>query len=203
MTRPGRRVRAKTETSWTGWPYLILMLVCFLCGVLIGFALAYFGGSSEALRSYLQDYLRLAARGNLELSFFSVFWDCIRWPLLVIVFGFTALGVLAIPALLLVRGFLLAYTATCFSVLLGRSGFAASAILLAVAGFLVLPVLLVLGCEGMRTACSRLPGGVNSVDRRCRPEIILPGAGISLVAAALQWTVVPLILSAVCSRLFI
>lgn len=203
MKRPGRRVRSTAEATWTGWTYLVLLLVCFLFGALIGFALAYFGESGEALRSYLQDYLNSAAQGTLNLSFFSVFWDCVRWPFLVVVFAFTALGVIAIPAFLLVRGFLLAYAVTCFAVLLGRPGLAAAAVLLASAIFLVLPVLLVLGCEGLRSSCARLPGGTNNLERRFRAEIILPGIGVSLVAAALQWTVIPLIFSAICTRYFI
>lgn len=191
------------ESTWTGWPYLLLLLICFLSGALVGFAMAYFGEHSDDLGAYLQDYLSLAARGDLDLSFISVFWDCIRWPVFVIAFGFTALGVLAIPAVLLVRGFLLSYTATCFAVLLGWSGLAAAAVLLAAAVFLVLPVLLILGCEGLRASCARLPGALNGGERRFRPEIVLPGAGLSVVAAALQWTVVPLVFSAVCARLII
>lgn len=203
MTRLGRELRKGNEPAWTGWPHLILLLICFLSGSLIGFALAYFGESSSELRGYLQDYLALAAQGNLEQSFFAVFWDCLRWPAFVIFLGFTALGVLAIPALLLIRGFLLAYTTTCFAVLLGRNGLAVAAVLLAVSAFLVLPVLLVLGCESLRTACARLPGAPGGGDRRLRPEIVLPGAGLSLVAAALQWTVIPLLFSMVCTRYFI
>lgn len=190
-------------SAWSGWPCLILLLICFLSGALIGFALAYFGTSSDELRSYLQDYLGVAAQGNLDFSFFSVLWDCVRWPVLVIAFSFTALGVIAIPAILLARGFLLAYTAACFAVLLGRNGLTAAAVLLAPAALIVLPVLLVLGCEGFRTACARLPGTPGGRECRCRPEIVLPGAGVSLIAAALQWTVVPMIFAAVCARYFI
>ncbi len=202
MDRIGRRASAGKETVWTGWPYLILLLVCFVAGALVGFCFAYFRDASEDLRIYLQDYLDLAARGEMKLSFFSVFWDCLRWPAAVIVLGFTAIGVLAIPALLLIRGFLLTYAATCFALLLGRGGLAAAATLLLIDVFLILPILLILGCEGLRTSFARLPGTSNSVERKYRLEVALPGAGISLVAAALQWTVIPMLFSLLCMRYF-
>lgn len=181
---------------------MIVLLSCFLLGTLAGFIFAFIGEPSAELYSYLNDYFELAAQGNLELSFLSVAWDCIRWPLAVVVFGFTALGVGVIPAMFLVRGFLLSYTATLLGVLFGKDGAAVAAVLFAVTVLLVIPTLFVVGCESFRASLARLPKAAVPADGRWRPEILLPGIGVLAIAVALQWTVTPMMLSAVCARLF-
>ena len=187
---------------WPGWPYLIVLLVCFIVGALGGFFLAFLNESSLNLKGYISDYFDLAAQGELGTTLFSVLWDCIRWPLAIVLFGFTSVGVIAIPVLMTVRGFLLSYSAASFGVLLGKNGVAAAGVLFAVTAVLVLPVLFMLGCEALRSACMRLPGAVGSAEKHCRLEILLPGAGVLFIAAALQWTIMPKLLSAVCFRLF-
>lgn len=195
-------MRAPENTVWDGWPYLVVLLICFFVGVLGGLLLAVLGKPSAELRSYLNDYFDLAAHGELTVSFLSLLWDCFRWPLAVAAFALTSLGVGVIPALLLIRGLFLSYATASFSVLLGAEGTAAAAALFGVTALLELPALFLIGSECFRTACKRLSGSVPDADGRLRLAVLLPGIGILILAVALQWTVTPALLSAVCARLF-
>lgn len=180
---------------------MILLLVCFGLGALGGFLFAVMGEPSAELRSYLREYFDLAAHGGLDISLLSVLWDFFRWPLAVVAFAFTSLGVGVIPALLLIRGFLLSYSAASFGVLLGTEGAAAAAAVFGVTALLGVPSLFVFGCESLRSAFLCLPGSPGSRGQ-LRPTVLLPGIGALAVAAALQWTVTPALMSAVCARFF-
>ena len=202
MMRLERRTKKALFSNWSGWPYLIVLLISFFAGALAGYFFAFLCEPSVLLRSYLMDYFDLAAQGGLHISFLSVVWDCVRWPLLAAVFAFTIVGVLAVPVVFACRGFLLSYTVSNFSLLFGYEGFAASAVLFSVTVLLLLPILFVIGCESFRMACMRIPGAVVSSDKKIRIELLLPGIGATAIAVALQWTILPMLLSAVCERLF-
>ena len=111
------------------------------------------------------------------------------------VLSFLGLGIVALPLLLLVRGFVLTYTAACFAAAFGLGGAVAAAAVLSSAALLGIPALLMLSCEGFRVLASRFLGSVK-VEHRYRAEVFLPGIGLALVAAAVQWAVVPALLSA-------
>ena len=202
MKSIGKRTLRDRDLLWRGWPYLFVLLIVFAIGALFGFILAFLSEPSTELKSYLTNHFDVAAKSEFGLSFFSVLWDCIRWPLLVFVFRFTAAGIVVIPAIFLVRGFLLSYTAACFGVLLGNVGVIAAAVLFAVTVLLILPILFVIGCECFCGACARLPGLSSAGESRLRAEVFLPSFGVLAIAVSLQWTVVPILLSAVCARLF-
>lgn len=197
-----KRIQLTQDSMWMGWPYLTVLLLSFLLGALGGFFLAISGDFSNELRGYLMDYFQFTAQGSVEVSFVSVVWDCIRWPLAVLAFSFTALGAVAIPLLIFTRGFLLSYAAASICAILGRDGSVAALVLFWSTVLLVLPALFVISCECLRSACSRLPGAAASAGKWCRPEVLLPTVGVLAIAVALQWTLTPGILSAVCIRLF-
>lgn len=202
MKEFGKRILGGQSPAWRGWPYLLTLLISFSAGALGGFLLAFLGEPSAELGNYLVDYFTLAVERELDFSFISVCWDCVRWPLLVVLFGFTSLGVVVIPAAFLVRGFLLSYTVACFGILLGNKGVAAAAVLFSVTVLLILPILFVVGCENLRTSCMRLSGSPSITEPKFKPEILLPSFGALAIAVALQWAVSPTLLSAVCVRLF-
>ena len=71
------------------------------------------GGGHDSLAAYIEGYLAAAKSGSVVLSpgLLSVLWESVRWPLFAFLMGFTALGVLGIPTLFAVRGFLLSFAA--------------------------------------------------------------------------------------------
>lgn len=112
-----------------------VLMVCFffVLGMLLGRVIH--GTVSQADHLRLQEYMLQYARlsGQTEdpaASILSVLWAYLRYPLLIFLSGFTALGIVLIPTVWLVQGCTMAFSAACFASALGRSG-----VLLALAAF--------------------------------------------------------------------
>ncbi len=134
------------------WIPLLLLAFPFLIGGIIGTACAAMaeGEGAIALKQYIEAYLSAAEAGLLSTcSFWSLLWDNFRFPVLVFLLGFTGLGLLGIPILLGVRGFLLAFSLSSFIKLFGVEGAGVAFTLLGVAELVVLPVLFILGEQGI------------------------------------------------------
>lgn len=118
---------------------LILLSACFVLGVLLGCLLAsiFQKGSAEPLFSYLNGYFSVLEAGELsESSLLSTFWEIGRWPLFAGLMATTLFGVVALPALLLLRGFLLSYAVSVLVCLYGGAdGFLFSAVIFGVPAF--------------------------------------------------------------------
>lgn len=186
---------------WSGWPYLIVLLIAFFAGAFGGAIFAFSFDPSAELADFLRQYCETVSEGRPRVSFFASAWDCIRWPLWVSVLGITVLGTVGIPILFAVRGFLLSFTTATFGILLGSRGIAITAVLFSVSVLFVLPALFILGCNGLRASCLRLPSALPVTGKQYRLEIWLICIGVLTVSAAIQWTVVPAVLTAACSRI--
>ncbi len=204
----GRLVRRRVEygRKWDGLVPLLVLGLCFFLGLVFGLCFSMLRQDSGELSNYLTEYFRaVGENGSLSISIWSVIWDLVRWPLFVFLLGFTALGVVAIPALLLVRGFLLSYSVTTFVGLFGTDGLVAALAAFGITALLLIPVLFVVAFDGLRSSIARLAGGAEETAPRLlrqRLTILAPCAGIIILATALQWTAMPALLSAVCARFF-
>ena len=104
-------------------PRLFLLAVCFLVGVFLG---QFFAGhvpenTGTELDAYLESYFQVGKESSWK-SFLSVLLQHFRYPLFVIILGFASLGVVLIPGMTLVIGFLLSFSASCFTVAFGTQG---------------------------------------------------------------------------------
>lgn len=160
-----RRVVRILDLPWAAWlPGLVLLSACFLFGSIAGCLLA--GGVAEAesgtLAAYVEGYLTAARSGSLEVpGTLTVLWETARWPLLTFLLAFTALGMIGLPVLFAVRGFLLSFAVASFIRVLGGAGSILAFLLFGVNGLLTIPVLFVLGVQGIsscRVLASRLVG---------------------------------------------
>ena len=128
-------------------PVLAVTAACFLLGGLVGCLLASHigGGGQESLAAYVEGFLRAAQAGEITApALASLVWDTVRWPLLALLLGFTALGLLGLPLLFAVRGFLLAFSIASFVRLFGGAGCLLALLVFGVSGALSVPVLFVL-----------------------------------------------------------
>lgn len=124
---------------------------------------------SEELLSYLESFLSLAQTGELERpALLSVLWEALRWPLLTVVLGFTALGVVGIPILFSVRGFLLSFAIASFFRALGAGGTLMAVAIFGISGLFSVPALFVLGVQGF-AASRNLAGRALGEGRRSSP----------------------------------
>ena len=145
-------------------PVLAVTAACFLLGGLVGCLLASHigGGGQESLAAYVEGFLRAAQAGEITApALASLVWDTVRWPLLALLLGFTALGLLGLPLLFAVRGFLLAFSISAFVRMFGGVGGLLAFLLFGVTGLISIPVLFVLGVQSLaaaRTLASRFLG---------------------------------------------
>ena len=141
-------------------PALTAIAVSFLLGALAGCLLSAFleGEGLERLEGYLEAFLQSSGSGAPEgPGLLRQLWATLRWPLLALVLGFTSLGVLGLPLLFAVRGFLLAYSVAAFVRVFGGAGCLLAFLIFGVPGCLSVPALFVLGAQGLAAAC-RLAG---------------------------------------------
>ncbi len=185
---------------------LLILGVCFFLGLLSGLLFASLGQASPELSAYLQDYFRaMGANGGWRPAIWTVIWDLVRWPLAALVFGFTALGVFCVPALLLARGFLLSYSVSLFLRLFGGGGLLAALAVFGVTALFVLPVLFSVSCDAFRSSLGKLGnhGDIVIFPLHQKLAMLIPSAGLIVAATALQWMIMPALLDAVCARFFV
>lgn len=196
-----RRVGRPAKT-WDGLTQLAFLAVCFAVGVLGGFFFSGWSGDDPDLLDYLRRYFQMAGQGNgAEPSLWSSVWELTRWPLAAFLLGSTALGAAGLPLLLGVRGFLLSYAAATLSRLFGLPGAAVSLTAFGVTALVAVPVLFVVSADAFRQSLRRL-AGERSPAWSQRVQALTPCAGLLVLAAALQQTLMPALLTAVCARLF-
>lgn len=112
-----------------------LLVVCFLfaLGAILGM-LAHRGVTEQDdlyLRSYLLQFAQLSAQPqDAAASLLSVLLVYFRYPLLLMLSGSSAVGLLAVPFFCMMQGFSLAFAVNCFASAMGADG-----ILLALAAF--------------------------------------------------------------------
>lgn len=136
---------------------LLVLSGLFLVGGVAGcVAAGLISDPGGALLDYVRGYLELLASGGMSVRFLSVLWQTVRFPLAALLLGFTALGVVGLPALFAVRGFLLCYAVSAFYRLLGLAGLVPSFVLFGISALFWLPVLLQLGVQGLLGSYSLL-----------------------------------------------
>lgn len=201
IRRVGNRI--KLAPVWDGLTQLLVLGVCFAGGALGGFFFSGQSGGNPELLEYLRRYFQMAAQGNgADPSLWASVWDLARWPLAAFLLGSTAAGTLGIPILLGMRGFLLAFSAGSFARLFGLPGMAASLASFGMTALIGVPVLFVVAADAFCQSLGRLSGErVPAWSQRI--QALTPCAGLLVLAVALQQTLMPALLTAVCARLFI
>lgn len=184
-------------------PALAILSVCFFAGGLAGCLLAArVGGAGEtSLNDYLEAFLLAAQEGAVDIPvLWSQIWDTLRWPLFTLLLGFTALGVLGLPVLFGVRGFLLAFSIASFVRAFGSAGWLLACLVFGIGGVLSLPVLFIMGVQSLlsaRALAARVRGdGKGRVlwGRACLIRCAMCGGAIC-VCILLERTVVPALLT--------
>ena len=128
---------------------LLVLGAAFLTGGILGciMALQFGKGENVLLVQYIQQCLQATEGSNPSLLL--LVWETVRFPGLTVALGFTAAGLIGIPLLFLVRGFLLAFSVSGFVGLFGGAGGWLAFLLLGTGGVLAIPPLFVLGTQGI------------------------------------------------------
>ncbi len=153
MNRGGVSQKQKVQFSFRG--QLLVLCAFFSAGILLGWR--FYGTiaqqSSQQLQEYLTGYSELMAHTQAApASLVSALVLYFRYPLLIFIFGFSALGVVLIPLLCATEGFFLSFAVTSFAVSMGRDGVLLALAALGVRCLFTLPCVLFLAMEAMEAA---------------------------------------------------
>jgi len=188
---------------------LILLGASFVLGSVAGCLMAggMDPGEQGALREYLDSYRTLMGQEASVPQFWPLVWDVARFPLLAAVLGFTALGVVGLPVLFGVRGFLLSYAVSAFYRLYGLTGQIPAFILFGLSALLWMPVLFHLGVQGLLCSYGLLRRSLGEgryplgIDRAFWVRCGIC-AGALCVCAAVEYLAVPVLFQAVAELLY-
>lgn len=145
----------KRNTDFASHGQLIFLCALFSAGVFLGWRL--YGTiaqqSSQQLQEYLTGYSELMACTEVApTSLLSALLLYFRYPLLIFIFGFSALGIILIPLLCVTEGFFLSFAVTSFVVSMGRNGVLLALTALGVRCLFTLPCILFLAMWAMNAA---------------------------------------------------
>lgn len=135
---------------------LLVLGAAFAAGALLGLLAASLIGqeSCESLERFIRSYVRLTPEAPLTLGgFFHTLWFFVRLPLLLLLTGFSALGVLVIPATLLWKGFSFSFAVSALVLLYGLPGLALAAVCFGLADLVFIPLLFWVGGWNWELSC--------------------------------------------------
>ena len=155
-----RLVRRPRET---GDIRVKLLTVCFFfaAGAILGFALhgVVTPEDNQGLREYVLQYAGLTAEKKIApVSLLSAAGTYFRYPLLVILLGQAAVGIVLIPLLCLFQGCSLAFSVACFASALGRGGVLLALVAFGLRWLLLLPCMFLLAAEYIGGTQRMVPG---------------------------------------------
>ncbi|SBW03680.1 conserved membrane hypothetical protein [uncultured Eubacteriales bacterium] len=174
----------------------------FLGGIAGCLLAASVGGSgSDSLASYIEGFWVVARSESVTRpDLLPLIWEVLRWPLFTVIFSFTALGLIGIPVLFSIRGFLLSFAIASFSRIFGGTGALMALVVFGVSGLFSIPALFALGVHGF-AAARGLAGRALGEGKRFSPfgraYFLRCGvcAGAFCVCIVLEYLVVPVLVA--------
>ncbi|HIS52759.1 MAG TPA: hypothetical protein IAC15_08480 [Candidatus Onthomonas avicola] len=148
MTRTRNRFRVWALSASPAVVPWLLLPAAFLAGGLAGHLLA--GVSAGTLSQVLEQYAASCIRQDTAPppELLPLLWRYLREPFLALLFGCSALGIVALPGLLAVQGFLTAYAASALIRTWGSWGLLAAGVWVGVGNFILLTVVLAIAVPG-------------------------------------------------------
>lgn len=197
------RLREKWDLPLGEGAALMALCILFMAGGIGGclFSGLAAGEGLRALNGYLVDYLSLTREGNVLRDLWGALWGQLRWLLAAGVLGLTALGVVGLPVLFTVRGFLFSFSVGCFCRVFGLSGLLPALVLFGLPALLWGPALFLAGFQGLTGAHCLLRREMG--DTRCPIPFSSPywfrlglcGA-LTAAAAGAEYIIAPVLLRA-------
>ncbi|MFI3251335.1 MAG: stage II sporulation protein M [Eubacteriales bacterium] len=136
----------------------LVLCGCFFLGGLLGCMMA--NGVDEsgqvALEDYLRTYLTLLAEDQIEPNFWNTAWSAIKPPLLAFLLGFSFLGVIGLPILFGIEGFLFTFSVSALGKLFGVEGLLPAFFLFCLPALLWVPILFLLGQQSFQAALTQI-----------------------------------------------
>lgn len=131
---------------------LFVLAAVFLIGCFAGciFASQVDDIGNSAMSNYINGYL--SQLNDKNVNSIMLLWSTVQWPLLLLIFSLTPVGLIGIPVIFLLRGFLLSFAVSAFCRAYDVHGLLLSFIALGITGLLHIPVLFTCGVQGFLTS---------------------------------------------------
>lgn len=165
---------------------LPLLCVFFAFGAILGHVLPQLIGGDSELASQLRSYAAVGADAELSVSLLSVVVLYLRYPLLVLLFGYYSFSAVAIPLLLAFQGFTLSFSVASLAAALGRQG-----VFLALAAFGLRSILTVVCSLLLALAMLERTNGNNEAKTKSSGNVIALCFLLLAVGIVLELTVMP------------
>ncbi len=156
MKRTERFLHKWTTKSDSRTRAFFILGIAFLMGALLGMLAASLIGeeSCDNLEQFFVSYTELSpGQAYTWAGFFQTLWYFVRFPLLILLAGFSALGVFVIPVAILLKGFSFSFAVSALVLLYGFPGLIAAAVFFGLADLFLVPILFLVGGWNWDLSC--------------------------------------------------
>ena len=144
-------------------PAIAFISVFFLCGAVAGCIAAkgLDGETDNYLVEHVVDYLAISKSDTGTGSIIGLaFFNTVKYHFAAFLSMFSVLGILIIPVLLAVRGFLLSFSVTSFIVMFGLNGIFLSLAVFGISCMLAVPPLLIISGQSFNVSLAFFTAGI-------------------------------------------
>lgn len=134
-----------------------LLLSCFILGGLLGFLFASFlsaEGQGTLSHFFLDYFTALQQEEPIKPTLIHTIWSNLKTPLYIFLLGFSLIGTIGVPYLILSKGFFFTFSISSLCRLLGVQGIVPAFFLFFLPTLLWVPVLFLLGIQSFRASLS-------------------------------------------------
>lgn len=133
---------------------MIILTSSFLLGGVLGLFLASLvtGEGEVNLSAFFLSYFTAIQEGSATPNLITSIWTNLKTPLLAFIFGFSFLGVVGIPCLLGMEGFILAFSISSLCRLMGMSGLIPSFFLFCLPAMIWIPMVFLISFQSFYAA---------------------------------------------------
>lgn len=138
------RVKKTHSANIGGISFNIAVVIVFLlCGIAVGCIFSCYSDVSENSFILSNGSLsEIVTNGAADYSFRQTYFNLIKYPAIIFLLGFTALGFLAVPATVFIKGFFISFSISSVMRLLGSKGFFLSVAMFGLQTFISIPCIL-------------------------------------------------------------
>lgn len=136
---------------------VVIITLSFLlfCGIIIGAtASAYI--NSDTANELTNSINGLKALASDAQSYFTYLWSAFKYPLIIFAFSFSVIGVAAIPAIILCKGFFLGFSIGSVMKVFGNRGIAISLSALGISSFISIPCIILLSAFSLSASYKQI-----------------------------------------------
>ncbi len=127
-------------------PAIAIMVIFLLCGIVSGCVAMIYSNDESILflDSYIQQYDKISRNGIEGYSYLKTLFNMCKYPTLIFLLSFTALGLLCIPCVVFLKGFFISMSVSAIVRTMSAKGIWVALSMFGVQTFITLPCILII-----------------------------------------------------------